>query len=264
MSIFFWTITLWMACRSPEKPTTTDTTLSVPDDSSYNQLDTSLPDTGSCSVDTAEGDSADDSADDSGTSNTDDCTCASGLVFINHECAPTTSLGCNEGCDVATGCSDTGYICDDCAASSTCDSDDCLPACILQYAPHVPVTEPLRISITKGPENTEQTLNVQGTPFYVGAIGHRFRFADEEAAWVMPISTCTAEITIPARPAGLYPIWISQYSSEGPWILSGFYHSGIEEECLQPGMSCNTTGTACCETPEVPTTCQQGYCLPLE
>ena len=205
--------------------------------------------------------SGQDSGSDSGeVESTEDVVCENGQVYVHHPCVPTLELGCNEPCDGT--CDDPNYICDPCGASSTASTPDCQPACVLAYAPHAPVVEPLRISPTIGMADTEQEISIQGTPFYIGALGHNIRFDDQVLPWPYGGSFCTATVTLPSKPTGVYPVYVSQYSGGESWVLAGFYHSGMTAQCQQPGAICST-GDTCCSTSTALTSCQSGYCMPL-
>jgi hypothetical protein len=232
----------------------------VPDDPV--EIEERQTDSGTSSTgDTASQGSTDTAAQD--TDFGDDC--PSGQVYLYHECAPTLDLGCVETCILEEPCPEPGYVCTECAASSSLGSGDCQPACILAYGPHAPVPEPLRISPASGTEEEAASIQIQGTPFYIGALGHRVRLDDELLEWIhYPSSHCTMEVELPSRPSGLYPVWVSQYSGGEPWALSGFFQFGAGESCIQPGMPCAEGEEACCSTVGVPMSCSEERCIGTE
>lgn len=178
----------------------------------------------------------------------------------NGPCVPTLRyLTWGPTCADDSACPE-GLSCLPCQASNDCQSKDCRPACGVPYAPHAPVSEPLRLDgEVEVPAGEVAEVTVQGTSFYVGALGHRFRYRDAEV-FSMSGAECSAQLTLPAADAGLHPVWVSQYSGGEPWVLAGFVRVGATAACVQPGLPCSDEGAACCETPDVPMVCQDGRC----
>ncbi|MEL6181106.1 MAG: hypothetical protein AAFS10_19270, partial [Myxococcota bacterium] len=207
-------------------------------------------------------DEADASSSDAASSNspTDDIAEMQEGSCVTGPCAPTLNvMTWVEPCTSDADCTE-GLVCLPCQASSTCTTKDCLPACGVPYEAHAFVPEPLRLSGEWTLEaNSPGQVYVEGTSFFAGALGHRFRLGDEEVP-AQYGAICTAALDLPARPTGLYPIWTSQYSGDAPWALSGFVRYGDGVACVQPGLACNDD---CCATEEVPMECRQGRCRRL-
>jgi len=124
-----------------------------------------------------------------------------------------------------------------------------------------PVPEPLRIRPTVGPAGQENTIEVYGYPWYIGALFYLMRIDDED---VMEHGggLCSLQFVAPAHDPGMRAVWVSQYGGDEPWVLAGFftYSAGDLPDCVQPGLFCDTSGD-CCQTPQVPMTCVGGRCL---
>lgn len=188
------------------------------------------------------------------------CDCAEGEVYRHGSCVPTLALGCGPSCD-STGCGDA-LQCSDCAASTSCGSRDCRPACAVPYAPHAVVPEPLRVDPTHLPAGEGGALVIEGTSFYVGALGHSVRLGDTPLTFHghFMSSECAASIQVPSDTAsGTYPLWVSQYSGGEPWVLAGIVHVGDALVCAQPGFPC-AAAADCCTAPGLELTCSAGRC----
>jgi hypothetical protein len=147
----------------------------------------------------------------------------------------------------------------DCAASSSCATRDCQAACGVTLAPHALVPEPLRIA----PARIEigESFAVQGTSFYIGALGHNVRIAgklvETGLAWT---SDCELTITPPALATGIHRVEVSQYNGGDPWVDAGFLHVAIAPTCAQPGLACAADGLPCCSDADSAWVCREGRC----
>jgi len=192
------------------------------------------------------------------------CECPVDQVYRNGPCVPTLALGCGPSCD-ATPCG-PDFECDGCAAASSCGTRDCQAACAVPYGPHALVSEPLRITPTTLPAKQGGAITIEGTSFYIGALGHAFRLGDTSRFEYDSTSgsSCSAVLTIsPDLKAGAHPLWVSQYSGGEPWVLAGVLHVVAEGQqppsCVQPGFPCASSAD-CCIAPGLTLTCRDDRC----
>ena len=194
---------------------------------------------------------------------TDPCSCPEDApVYQYHECVPPLQYGC-EAVTCALGDTDCGpsQSCVSCAAAACCHCAACLPACIYTGPAMGPLPEYLKIWPTYGTAGAPATIRIEGFPFYVGALYYLARVGSSGDLFQQGGSTCSFEVTAPGRPPGMDPVWVSQYGGGEPWVLAGFYtwSGGVYPECVQPGYPCGPD-QGCCETIDVPMTCQDGRC----
>lgn len=182
-----------------------------------------------------------------------------------HECVPPLQYGCEAvACtpDV-TPCS-AGQTCEQCAAAACCYCAACVPACVFTDPAMDPLPEYLKIWPTYGSAHVEATISIEGFPFYVGALYYLARVGASVDLYQGGGSTCSFMVTAPGQPPGMVPVWVSQYGGNEPWVLAGFFTwtSGDYPSCVQPGYPCGID-QPCCETSDVPMTCQGGRCRRL-
>lgn len=191
------------------------------------------------------------------------CYCQGNQVYGFHACIPTLELGCTDPCEPSVTDCGQGYTCETCGASSSCVTEDCRPVCVHTQMAQGPVPDPLRIYPTYGPAGQINVIHIEGWPWYIGALFYAVRLRqDDVTQHTVGGGTCEIILNAPARQPGMYPIWVSQYGGGGPWVLAGMftYSGGIIPDCIQPGFHC-TPNDECCNTPQVPVTCQNGRCL---
>jgi len=184
-------------------------------------------------------------------------------VMMFHSCTPPLEMG--SLADICTpdvtDCGE-GYTCEDCAAAACCYCAACLPACIFTGPAQGPLPEYMKLRTSYGNAGEAQEIIVQGFPFYIGALFYLARIGDSEE---LPESSypdsCSLGFSAPARAAGIYPVWVSQYGGNEPWVLAGFFSYMTEgyPSCVQPGFPCGDT-QVCCETTDVPMACVAGRC----
>lgn len=192
----------------------------------------------------------------------DYCTCTDDQVFRRHDCIPPLEQGCGDSCDPMLDDCGEGFTCDPCAASSSCDLKDCRPACVFTGPAMGPLPEYLQISPTFGGANVSNQISITGFPFYIGALWYDVRLGDEIVTQHVTIGgVCEMLLDAPPLPAGLHPVWVSQYGGGEPWVLAGFFLASLGDlwDCVQPGFWCGPE-EECCTTDLVPITCQQGRC----
>ena len=196
------------------------------------------------------------------------CDCAAGVpVGMFRPCTPPLEMGCPiQTCTPGGDECPEGDTCEECGAAACCECAACVPACIHTVgSPGDAMPELLKLGTVYGPAGRPGELTIEGAPFYVGALGYSVRVGDL-AGGDLPQSggaECTLRATAPAAPAGtMLPVWVSQYGFGEPWVLAGFF-SWIDGDdppsCTQPGLACDAD-RPCCETGEVPMSCQGGRC----
>ena len=179
------------------------------------------------------------------------------------ECIPPLVAGCPAvECVPGQSSCGQGYTCLDCGAAACCHCAACRPACVFTGPAQGPLPEYLKIRPTTGPARQEQTLTVEGFPFYVGALFYLVRVGESGELFQAGGTTCSFEVSVPGQDVGRVPVWVSQYGGTEPWVLAGFFtfSSGDYETCVQPGFPCAPT-QACCATGDVPVACVSGRCL---
>jgi len=124
-----------------------------------------------------------------------------------------------------------------------------------------PLPEYLKLRQTYGPAFEDQTLTVEGFPFYVGALYYLARVGGSGDLFQEGGTTCSFEVTVPGQGFGTVPVWVSQYGGGEPWVLAGFFtfSGGVFPTCVQPGFPCGED-QECCESPDVPMGCISGRC----
>jgi hypothetical protein len=190
------------------------------------------------------------------------CTCENNEVYGFDDCLHTLELGCRPTCGDSTDCAD-GYTCETCAASSSCDVEDCRPTCVRTVMAQGPVPEPLRIWPTEGAAGQEHQIHIVGWPWYIGALYYGVRIGrDDVTHLTVGGGPCEIILNAPARDPGMRPIFVSQYGPSEPWVLAGFFtwSGGVVNECIQPGFHCTPDDT-CCSTPQLNVTCQDDRCM---
>jgi hypothetical protein len=194
----------------------------------------------------------------------DQCTCPEDRpVYQFGECVPPLQYGCE-----ATACTPNvtdcgeGFTCLDCAAAACCICEACLPTCIFTGPAQGPLPEYLKIFPTFGPALEEQTISIEGFPFYIGALFYLARVGESGVLMQGGGGTCSFDVTVPGQPVGMVPVWVSQYGGGDPWVLAGFYtwSTGDYPSCVQPGFLCGAPGQECCQTTDVPMACVAGRC----
>jgi hypothetical protein len=183
-------------------------------------------------------------------------------VALFHQCTPPLEGWCPiQACPNGNECG-LGETCEDCAAAACCECGACVPACVFTGAGLGPGELPplLKIQPSWGPSGEE--IDVQGTPFYIGALGYTILVGEEEALQVSASGPCSLIVLAPEQPEGtMLPVWSSQYGFGKPFVLAGFfsYTDGEAPSCVQPGFQCDGNQD-CCDTPEVPLSCTLGRC----
>lgn len=183
-------------------------------------------------------------------------------VYQWHPCVPPLEYGCEARlCTPGVTDCGAGYSCEECAAAACCVCAACVPACLFTGPAMEPLPDYLKIFPPYGPAHEEVTFSIEGYPFYVGALYYLARMGDSGDLYEHGGDTCAIHITAPARPPGMFPVWVSQYGGNEPWVLAGFFtfSSGDYPTCVQPGYPCDID-RPCCETPDVPMICQAGRC----
>jgi hypothetical protein len=188
-------------------------------------------------------------------------------VYLFHSCTPPLEVGCEaiECTPGVTDCGD-GYTCEEWGAAACCWCAAAVPACIHTELAQGPLPPYLKISPSSGPAGQDVTLNVEGFPFYIGALFYLVRVGDGDELMQEGGSTCSFSVSLPGRPAGVEPVWVSQYGGGEPWVLAGFFEwvgSGYPAGCVQPGFPCGDDTGTCCETGDVPMGCVEGRCRQL-
>jgi hypothetical protein len=141
-----------------------------------------------------------------------------------------------------------------------------VPACVFTELAQGPLPPYLKISPASGPAGQDATLQIEGYPFYVGALFYLVRVGDSDELFQEGGSTCSFSVTVPGRPAGVEPVWVSQYGGGEPWVLAGFFEwldGGYPAGCGQPGFPCGDDMGPCCESQDVPMACVEGRCRRL-
>jgi len=209
---------------------------------------------------------ADADADTDADADADTCECAAGVpVGLFHACTPPLEVFCPiQTCTPSENDCAEGFTCEECAAPACCECAACVPACIHTVAaPGDTMPALLKLRSTFGIAGREAEIAVQGTPFYVGALGYSVRAGDSPDLPQTGGDTCELRVRAPAEDAGtMLPIWVSQYGFGEPWILAGFFawlEEGDTPSCTQPGYPCERDGD-CCETSDAPMSCTQGRC----
>jgi hypothetical protein len=201
-----------------------------------------------------------------GDGGTDPCACPTDVIYRPTyqygECVPPLQYGCaaTECTPGVTDCG-AGYTCDEWGAAACCYCQRAVPACVLTGPAPGPLPEYLKLSSVYGPAGAQQTITIQGFPFYVGALYYLVRVGDSGDLYQGGGTTCSFDVTVPPHATGLAPVWVSQYGGGDPWVLAGFFtfSAGDYPTCVQPGNPCSA-GTTCCETPDVPMGCVAGRC----
>lgn len=182
-----------------------------------------------------------------------------------HECVPPLQYGCEaQTCTPGVTDCGPGQSCLECGAAACCHCAACVPACLFTGPAMGPLPELLKIWPTYGSAYVGATLSIEGYPFYVGALFYLARVGASGDLFQSGGGTCSFEVSVPGQPPGMVPVWVSQYGGNEPWVLAGFYTwtSGDYPSCVQPGYPCGAE-QPCCETSEVPMTCQAGRCRRL-
>jgi hypothetical protein len=131
-----------------------------------------------------------------------------------------------------------------------------------------PLPAYLKLSRTRGIIGETTTTQIQGFPFYIGALGYSVRLG-LEGPLVADIGggMCFMEVEMPGLEQGVQSVWVSAYGFGPPWVLAGFFFWQQDphqwEGCVQPGFPCNENAS-CCQTEDVPTVCENGRCLQPE
>jgi hypothetical protein len=201
-----------------------------------------------------------------GDADTDPCACPTDVdlrpTYQFGECVPPLQMGCaaTECTPGVTDCG-PGYSCEQWGAAACCYCEQAVPACVFTGPAQGPLPEYLKLRQTTGPAATEQTITIEGFPFYVGALGYFVRLGDGKELLQEGGTTCSLDVTLPPHRDGVEPVWVSQYGGGDPWVLAGFFtfSRGDYPTCVQPGYPCGA-GATCCATAEVPMACVAGRC----
>lgn len=197
----------------------------------------------------------------------DPCACSSDPTYRPTyqfgECVPPLQIGCaaRECTPGVTDCGE-GYSCEQWGAAACCYCAQAVPACVFTGPAQGPLPEYLKLAAVSGPAGEEQTITIEGFPFYVGALYYLARVGDSSKELFQEGgTTCSFDVTVPPHPVGMEPIWVSQYGGDEPWVLAGFFTFSLGDypTCVQPGHPC-LSGTTCCETEDVPMACVAGRC----
>jgi hypothetical protein len=201
-----------------------------------------------------------------------ECTlCSSGTLdepaYVFNECTPPLEVGCPATLCTpgVTDCGD-GYSCSDWGAGACCWCQAAVPACVFTGPAQGPLPEYLKIFQTSGPAYQDVELQIEGFPFYVGALYYLARVGGSGDLMQQGGTTCSFSVSVPGQPDGLVPVWVSQYGGNEPWVLAGFFewYSGpYAQGCTQPGYPCSAETSACCESADVPMGCVGGRCRRL-
>jgi hypothetical protein len=196
----------------------------------------------------------------------DPCACPTELTYRPSyqfgECVPPLLYGCAapECTPGVTDCGE-GYTCDEWGAAACCYCQQAVPACVFTGPAQGPLPEYLKLSAVSGPAEKQQTITIEGYPFYVGALYYLVRVGDSGDLYQGGGTTCSFDVTVPPHGIGMEPVWVSQYGGGDPWVLAGFFtfSAGEYPTCGQPGYPCRA-GTTCCETADVKMGCVAGRC----
>jgi hypothetical protein len=194
--------------------------------------------------------------------------CTSGAndqpAYVFNECTPPLQIGCPATpCEPGVTDCGEGYTCDPWGAAACCWCQQALPACVFTGPAQGPLPEHLKIAPTSGTAGQGVALQIEGFPFYVGALYYLARVGNSGDLYQEGGTTCSFTVTVPGQAEGMVPVWVSQYGGGDPWVLAGFfdwYASGYPEACTQPGYPCAADMGPCCETLEVPMQCTAGRC----
>ena len=202
----------------------------------------------------------------------DECTACTGgtdpvPAYQFNACTPPLQVGCpaKECTPGSTECGE-GYTCDEWGAAACCWCQQAVPACVLTGPAQGPLPQYLKILPTSGQAGQSLTLQIEGFPFYVGALYYLARVGASGDLYQQGGTTCSFTVTVPGQPEGLVPVWVSQYGGGDPWVLAGFfdwYGTGYPEACTQPGFPCSADFGPCCQTQDVPMQCTAGRCRQL-
>ena len=184
-----------------------------------------------------------------------------------HPCTPPLEVGC-EAIECTPGLTDCGegHTCDEWAAAACCWCAQAVPACVFTEPTQGPLPPYLKISPSSGTAHQDVTLQIEGFPFYVGALFYVAQVGDSGDLVQTGGSTCSFSVTVPGQAEGRVPVWVSQYGGGDPWVLAGFFDwivGGYPEGCTQPGFPCEPASSTCCQTQDVPMACIQGRCRQL-
>jgi hypothetical protein len=188
-------------------------------------------------------------------------------TYVFNECTPPLQIGCpaTECTPGVTDCGE-GYTCDPWGAAACCWCQQAVPACVFTGPAQGPLPEYLKIAPSSGAANQDSALQIEGFPFYIGALYYLARVGNSSDLFQGGGTTCSFTVTVPGQAEGMVPVWVSQYGGGDPWVLAGFfdwYTSGYPEACTQPGYPCAADIGPCCETPDVPMACTGGRCRRL-
>lgn len=155
-----------------------------------------------------------------------------------------------------------GTSCEEWGAAACCICEAAIPACVRTEMAMGPLPEYLAISPTSGVAGEEHEIRITGFPFYVGALFYPVRIGDSDPLFTASqLEPCAISVQTPALAPGMVPVWVGDYGGDGPEVLAGFFtfSGGVTDTCVQPGYQCLDT-LSCCETADVPMSCQGGRC----
>jgi hypothetical protein len=188
------------------------------------------------------------------------CTCPTSQVFRISSCLTTDQLGCGAGCSSTSSCSN-GWTCEPCAATESCTSSTCKPACVPVAGTSSLPSSGLRISPTYGQITYTKTITVEGAPFTVGAKAYDVRLG-YTAVTATTGSACTLSATFSLSSPAIHAVEVSQYGGGAPWVLAGMFSvtsGGAPATMAQPGYPCSKS-LPCAEATPYVCTCTSGRC----
>jgi hypothetical protein len=196
--------------------------------------------------------------------------CKTDEAYLLNACVATDKLfTCAKRCDpsVPSSCP-AGYLCDQWGGPPCCVCSSVVPACVPQPTTGK-IVGPLRINPTSGIAGQKVKLNIQGAPFYVGALFYNVRIGSQIIMEEPTGKTCSIGATFTPPNPGVYVVEVSQYGGGGtPWVLAGFYTASggvIPQPTIQPGDFCKTNPApgdpACASASPYKCACVSGRCV---
>ncbi len=176
------------------------------------------------------------------------CACAPKQVWLHGPCVATPALGCGATC-TAKSCP-VDSVCDPGAASSTCQTDDLVPACVAAQAMGFAPGD-LRVAPTEAAVGAPVKVLVQGGWFYIGALWWHLQVGAETLS---PAYDSGASCTVtgpwtPTKP-GIYAVRVGYGGLQpGNKGLAGFITvpgPGVPAAGVQPGYPCSG-GVTCAQ-----------------
>jgi hypothetical protein len=197
------------------------------------------------------------------------CYCKVGEVMLLSPCVTTDKMmTCGPTCNSTSPTSCTvDETCDPYGGTPCCMCSALVPACVPKTTIK-PMSGPLRITPTQGTAGLPVKLNIQGAPFYIGALFYNVRMGSEVKPEESGTGQCSIGATFTPPNPGIYVVEVSQYGGGTPWVLAGFYTASggvIPMPTIQPGYTCATNPApgdpACASASPYSCTCVAGRCV---